>query len=235
MSERFVSREVVQKRLAELEPRILAACERAGRKREEVNIIAVTKYIEVPAIGEVLAAGLTHIGENRVQDGLPKYEAYGETGTWHFIGHLQTNKVKDVIGKFDLFHSLDRLSLAEELNRRAEALGITAQCFLQINVSGEETKFGLDPKDVLAFVQETSNMKHIRIMGLMTMAPFVENAEEVRPVFRGLREWRDRLLSLGIDNLTPNELSMGMSNDFEVAIEEGATYIRVGSVLVSPE
>ncbi|MGO0062050.1 YggS family pyridoxal phosphate-dependent enzyme [Brevibacillus fluminis] len=235
MSERFVSREVVQKRLAELEPRIAAACERAGRKREEVNIIAVTKYIDVPAIGEVLAAGLTHIGENRVQDALPKYEAYGETGTWHFIGHLQTNKVKDVIGKFDRFHSLDRLSLAEELNRRAEALGITAQCFLQINVSGEETKFGLDPKDVLAFVQETSNMKHIRVIGLMTMAPFVENAEDVRPVFRGLREWRDRLLSLGIDNLTPNELSMGMSNDFEVAIEEGATYIRVGSVLVSPE
>lgn len=235
MTDRFVSRDVVRQRMAALEPRIQAACERSGRKREEVKIVAVTKYIDVPAIGEVLAAGLEHIGENRVQDALPKYEAFGQTGTWHFIGHLQTNKVREIIGKFDLIHSLDRLSLAEEINRRAEAAGITVDCLLQINVSGEETKFGLNPKDVLAFVQETSNMKHIRIIGLMTMAPYVEICEDTRPVFRGLREWRDRLLSLGISNLTPHELSMGMSNDFEVAIEEGATFVRVGAVLVSPE
>lgn len=218
-----------------MEPRIQAACDRSGRKREDVHIVAVTKYIDVPAIGEVLEAGLKHIGENRVQDALPKYEAYKDKGVWHFIGHLQTNKVKEVVGKFDYIHSLDRLSLARELDRRAKALNTVVNCFMQINVSGEETKFGLNPNDVLAFVQETSNMKHIRIIGLMTMAPFLENAEEVRPVFRKLREWRDRLLGLGIENLVPHELSMGMSNDFEVAIEEGATFIRVGSVLVRPE
>ncbi len=224
----------VRERLKLIEERIASACERAGRSREEVKIIAVTKYVDTQAIGEILKAGIEHIGENRVQDALPKYQAYGHQGVWHFIGHLQTNKVKDVVGRFTYIHSLDRLSLAQEIEKKAGSLGITVNCFLQINISGEETKFGLNPDDVLAFVQETSNMKHIRITGLMTMAPASDDPEDARPVFRGLKEWQTRLQALKLPHVTVEELSMGMSGDFEVAIEEGATFVRLGSVLVRP-
>ncbi len=228
----MITRELIRERLEEIDRRIRAACERSGRKREEVKIVAVTKYVDTEAIGEILAAGVEHIGENRIQSALPKYERYGDKGTWHFIGHLQTNKVKDVIGRFAYIHSLDRLSLAEEIEKRAAAMDKVISCFLQINVSGEETKFGLDPADVLAFVKETSNMKHIRIVGLMTMAPLVEDPEKARPVFRGLREWQARLQELNLPHVPATELSMGMSGDFEVAIEEGATFVRLGSILV---
>jgi len=228
-------REMLTQRLQQVEDRIQAACRRSGRRREEVKIIAVTKYVDAEAIGDLLSIGIEHIGENRVQDALPKLERYGTEGTWHFIGHLQTNKVKEVVGRFACIHSLDRLSLAEAVNKRAAALDIVVPCLLQINISGEETKFGLNPDDVLAFLAETSNMRHIRIAGLMTMAPHVEDPEEVRQVFRGLREWRERIRELPYENLAVNELSMGMSGDFEVAIEEGATYVRLGSILVKPD
>jgi pyridoxal phosphate enzyme (YggS family) len=233
--DRAIQRERLRERLAQIEKRITAACERSGRKREDVHIVAVTKYVDTDAVGDLLAVGISHIGENRVQDALPKFHTFGHEGTWHFIGHLQTNKVKDVVGRFSYIHSLDRVSLAEAINKRAEALGIVVPCFVQINVSGEETKFGLRPNDVLAFFAETSNMKHIRIVGLMTMAPHVEDPEEARPFFRELREWRERIRQLPYENLAVEELSMGMSGDFEVAIEEGATYIRLGSVLVKDE
>ncbi len=226
--------ELLKERMQTIEKRIQAACDRANRKREEVKIIAVTKYVDAEAIRDLLDAGIEHIGENRVQDGIPKYERCGDRGTWHFIGHLQTNKAKEVVGRFPYIHSLDRLSLAEELNKRGEALNQVVSCFLQLNISGEETKFGLSPNDVLAFLRETSNMKHIKIVGLMTMAPVVENQEEARPVFRGLYEWKDRINEWAFPHAHVEELSMGMSSDFEVAIEEGATYIRLGSVLVKP-
>ncbi|RNB90854.1 YggS family pyridoxal phosphate-dependent enzyme [Brevibacillus nitrificans] len=226
--------ELLKQRMQTIEERIQAACDRANRKREEVKIIAVTKYVDAEAIRDLLDAGIEHIGENRVQDGVPKYEQYGDRGTWHFIGHLQTNKAKEVVGRFPYIHSLDRLSLAEELNKRGEALNQVVFCFLQLNISGEETKFGLSPNDVLAFLRETSNMRHIKIIGLMTMAPVVENTEDARPVFRGLYEWKDRINEWAFPHAHVEELSMGMSSDFEVAIEEGATYIRLGSVLVKP-
>ncbi|WP_139489936.1 YggS family pyridoxal phosphate-dependent enzyme [Brevibacillus dissolubilis] len=226
--------EMIQSKLTDLNQKIEAACARSGRDPQEVKIVAVTKYVDADAVGQILDAGVTHIGENRVQDGVPKYEAHGDKGVWHFIGHLQTNKVKDVVGRFTYIHSLDRLSLAEAINKRAEALDIIVPCFLQINISGEETKFGLDPNDILAFVEACSNMKHIRIAGCMTMAPVVDDPEEARPVFRGLREWQKRLQALNLPNVTVEELSMGMSGDFEVAIEEGATFIRLGSILVKP-
>jgi pyridoxal phosphate enzyme (YggS family) len=231
---RAAEREQLRDRLNRIEERIAAACARANRKREEVKIIAVTKYVDAEAIGDLLEVGVQDIGENRVQDALPKYERYGEQGTWHFIGHLQTNKVKEVVGRFAYIHSLDRMSLAEALNKRGEQLNLVVSCFLQLNISGEETKFGLSPNDVLAFLQETSNMKHIRILGLMTMAPHVENPEETRVVFRGLREWKERINGWNFPHAKIEELSMGMSGDFEVAIEEGATYVRLGSVLVKP-
>lgn len=227
--------EVLKERLEQIEKRIQAACDRSNRKREEVKIIAVTKYVEADTIGNLLAVGVEDIGENRLQDALPKFEKYGDKGIWHFIGHLQTNKAKEVVGRFAYVHSLDRVSLAQELNKRGEMLNQVVSCFLQINISGEETKFGLSPDDVLAFLQETSNMKHIKIVGLMTMAPVVDNQEEARNVFRGLAEWKDRINDRGFPHAEVTELSMGMSSDFEVAIEEGATYIRLGSVLVKPE
>lgn len=227
--------EVLKDRLEQIEKRIQAACDRANRKREEVKIIAVTKYVKADTIGNLLAVGVEDIGENRLQDALPKFEQYGDKGIWHFIGHLQTNKAKEVVGRFAYVHSLDRVSLAQELNKRGEMLNQVVSCFLQINISGEETKFGLSPDDVLAFLRETSNMKHIKIVGLMTMAPVVDNQEEARYVFRGLAEWKKRINDWGFPHAEVTELSMGMSSDFEVAIEEGATYIRLGSVLVKPE
>ena len=227
--------EVLKERLEQIEKRIQAACDRSNRKREEVKIIAVTKYVEADTIGNLLAVGVEDIGENRLQDALPKFEKHGDKGIWHFIGHLQTNKAKEVVGRFAYVHSLDRVSLAQELNKRGEMLNQVVSCFLQINISGEETKFGLSPDDVLAFLQETSNMKHIKIVGLMTMAPVVDNQEEARNVFRGLAEWKERINDRGFPHAKVTELSMGMSSDFEVAIEEGATYIRLGSVLVKPE
>lgn len=225
----------MRSRLNQIEQRIAAACQRSDRKRDEVKIIAVTKYVDASAVGDLLRVGVEHIGENRVQDALPKYESFGTAGTWHFIGHLQTNKVKDIVGRFSYIHSLDRLSLAEALDKCAEALNTVVSCFLQVNISGEQTKFGLSPNDVLAFLAETSNMRHIRIVGLMTMAPHVEHPEEVRRVFRELREWKERINERRLEHARIDELSMGMSGDFEVAIEEGATFIRLGSVLVKPE
>ncbi|USG67575.1 YggS family pyridoxal phosphate-dependent enzyme [Brevibacillus ruminantium] len=227
--------QLLKERLERIEKRIEAACIRSGRNRNDVKIIAVTKYVDGDTIGDLLEIGVKNIGENRVQDALPKHERWGQRGIWHFIGHLQTNKVKEVIGRFTYVHSLDRLSLAEEINKRGQALNIVVPCFLQVNISGEETKFGLSPNDVLAFLRETSNMKHIRIAGLMTMAPHVEDPEEARPVFKGLREWMERINEEQFPHAEITELSMGMSNDFEVAIEEGATYIRLGSVLVKPD
>lgn len=215
-----------------VEARIAAACERSGRRRQEVMLIAVTKYVSLETARAVLDEGVLHIGENRWQDVKPKWEALHDRGTWHFIGHLQTNKVKDIIGKFAYIHSLDRLSLAKELDKQAASSGLHVQCLIQVNVSGEETKYGLRPEDLFDFAAEVNNLKHIHIAGLMTMAPYELEAEATRPVFRGLRELRDRLNEQGILPYAVEHLSMGMSGDFEVAIEEGATMVRLGTVLV---
>ncbi|WP_281888096.1 YggS family pyridoxal phosphate-dependent enzyme [Paenibacillus sp. YYML68] len=222
-------------RIEEVQERVAAACGRAGRSPADVQLIAVTKYVSLESTGQVLDAGLTHIGENRWQDAAPKWEAFGNRGTWHFIGHLQTNKVKDVVGRFAYIHSLDRLSLAKEIEKKASALGIVVPCFLQLNVSGEESKYGMEPEALLPFVKELRSMSSIKVEGLMTMAPYESEPEETRPVFRALREWRDRLNEAAVLDYEVHGLSMGMSNDFEVAIEEGATWVRLGSVLVGKE
>jgi PLP dependent protein len=222
----------LQERLDGIHSRIEAACKRSGRSPEDVTIIAVTKYTTLEVAEEALAAGLRHIGENRWQDVKPKWEAIGERAVWHFIGSLQTNKVKDVVGRFAYIHSLDRSVLAEELERKAAARGETVQCFIQVNVSGEETKHGLPPEELEDFIVRLRDMPHIRVAGLMTMAPYDSEGEASRPVFRRLRELRDEL---NLKQLLPypvKELSMGMSGDFEAAVEEGATYIRLGTVLV---
>lgn len=225
----------LQQRIQQVEDRIAEACRRSGRNRDDVQMIAVTKYVSLESAVQAVHAGLDHVGENRWQDAEPKWKAIGTKAVWHFIGHLQTNKVKDVVGKFAYIHALDRLSLAQELERKAAALGQTVNCFIQVNVSGEETKHGLPPEQLLSFVESIQSFGHLHVMGLMTMAPYEAEPESTRPVFRGLREWRDRLNASGLLPYEVKHLSMGMSNDFEVAIEEGATWIRLGSVLVGKE
>ncbi|TMV46648.1 YggS family pyridoxal phosphate-dependent enzyme [Paenibacillus mesophilus] len=225
----------MQDRIRQVEARIGQACLRSGRKREDVNVIAVTKYVSTETAREAVECGLQHVGENRWQDAQAKWEAIGPDAVWHFIGHLQSNKVKDVVGKFAYIHSLDRLSLAKELDRHAAKLGISVDCFIQVNVSGEETKYGLPPEQLIPFAEQLSAYPNIRIAGLMTMAPYEAEAEATRPVFRGLRELRDRLNESGTLGYSVEHLSMGMSGDFEVAIEEGATWVRLGTVLVGKE
>jgi pyridoxal phosphate enzyme (YggS family) len=215
--------------------RIAAACARAGRSPEEVNVIAVTKYVSPERIREALDAGILHIGESKAQTGVPKWEQLGERGTWHFIGHLQTNKVKQILGKFTYVHSLDRLSLANELEKRGEQAGVVTRCLVQVNISGEESKQGLNPEEVLPFLKEIESYQHIEVVGLMTMAPYVEDPEETRWIFRTLREMRDQLQQEKLANAPLQHLSMGMSNDFEVAVEEGATFVRIGTALVGNE
>ncbi|WP_342421412.1 YggS family pyridoxal phosphate-dependent enzyme [Paenibacillus sp. FSL E2-0178] len=222
----------LQERIAITLERVAQACAVSGRDVSDVKVIAVTKYVPLDTVAAVLDAGLTEIAESRWQDAEPKWNALGHKGIWHFIGHLQTNKVKDVIGKFEYIHSLDRLSLARELHKKADAAGLDVKVFLQVNISGEDTKFGLPPEAVEGFLKDIAPLSRVKVIGLMTMAPHEEDPELTRPVFRGLRELRDSLNQLALTPEPIQELSMGMSNDFEVAIQEGATRVRLGTVLV---
>lgn len=221
----------------EVERRISDACARSGRRREDVEVIAVTKYVTLDRTLETISEGYRHIGENRWQDARAKWEALQGTEdvTWHFIGHLQTNKVKDVLGRFHTIHSLDRWPLAEEIQKKAKQRGIVVPCFVQLNVSGEETKYGLPPAELFAFLERLRSCDAIEVVGLMTMAPHEEEPERTRPVFRELRRLRDEANRSGVYGRAIPHLSMGMSNDFEVAIEEGATWVRLGSVLVGKD
>lgn len=222
----------LQERIAEVEERVARACAASGRDRNDVKVIAVTKYVSLEMVSSVLEAGLEHIAESRWQDAEHKWKVLGDQGTWHFIGHLQTNKVKVVIGKFQYIHSLDRISLAQELHKKAIAADQEVNVFLQVNISGEDTKFGLSPEAVPGFLREIASLDRVKVIGLMTMAPLEGDPELTRPVFRGLRELRDELNQLALTPEPITELSMGMSNDFEVAIQEGATWVRLGTVLV---
>ncbi|USB34514.1 YggS family pyridoxal phosphate-dependent enzyme [Paenibacillus sp. YPG26] len=225
----------LKERIELVNTRIRQACERSGRQPEEINIVAVTKYVSVEATEAVLDQGLVHLGENRLQVAGPKWEQLGGRGTWHFIGHLQTNKVKEVIGKFEYIHSLDRLSLAKELEKKAAAADTFIKVFVQVNISGEESKQGLEPDEVPGFLEEIRKLPHLKVIGLMTMAPFEGDPEDTRPIFRGLRELRDQLNDKSLTDEPLKHLSMGMSNDFEVAVEEGATWLRLGTLLVGKE
>ncbi|WP_096464896.1 YggS family pyridoxal phosphate-dependent enzyme [Aneurinibacillus soli] len=226
----------IEHNLLNVRERIAQACARVKRSPEDVEIVAVTKYVSLATTQAAIEAGIRHLGESRTQDAIPKWNALGaDAAVWHFIGHLQTNKVREMIGRFPYVHSLDRLSLATELNRRGVAAGVTTKCFLQVNISGEESKHGLAPEEAADFLNAVHNLTHLEVIGLMTMAPYTENPEETRPVFQGLRELRDRLQEKNIPNAPLAHLSMGMSNDYEIAVEEGATFIRLGSTLVGDE
>ncbi len=215
----------------EVEARIQAACERAGRKREEVTLIAVSKTKPVQMLQEAYDLGNRIFGENKVQEIVDKYDALPADISWHMIGHLQRNKVKYIIDKVTLIHSVDSLRLAETIEKEAAKKGVTADILIEVNVAKEDTKYGVMPEDAARLVSQISVMPHIRIKGLMTIAPFVTNPEENRIYFQRLRNLAVDIGENKSDNVTMSVLSMGMTNDYEIAIEEGATMIRVGTGL----
>jgi len=218
---------------------ITASAKKSGRDPSEIKLIGVTKTVDVLRISELLASGVTDIGENRVQDFLPKYDYFQKNfkelenrpNEWHFIGHLQRNKVKFIADKVDLIHSVDSLPLAVEINRRGEQVGKIVNILAEINISGEPSKYGIPPDDILEFIENLANMQFVRLTGLMCMAPFVENPEENRVFFSKMRKISVDIQNKCIYHTKLISLSMGMSNDFSVAIEEGATMVRIGTAL----
>lgn len=215
--------------LAAILARIDSVAEKHGRKAGEVRLVAVSKTNPPEAIREVFEAGQRAFGESRVQEALPKLDALPPEIEWHFIGHLQTNKIRKVVDQFALFHGVDNQNLALQMNRIAGEIGVTASVLLEVNVSGEESKFGFDPKTLSAALEALLPLPFLRIQGLMTMAPYSDDPESARPFFAKLRELRDRL-AVETGNPLP-QLSMGMSGDFEQGIAEGATIVRVGSAI----
>lgn len=204
-------------------------CRDSNRQEEKITIVGVTKYVDGPVAEQLVVEGITHLGENRLEKLRDKQEIItDESIKWHFIGSLQTRKVKDVIPHIDYLHSLDRLSLAVEIQKRATK---TLPCFLQVKTSYEESKQGVHVDEVLDLVKELKDFDKISIIGLMTMAPLTENKEEIRDCFKKLRHLSQEVQGLNQSNAPCTELSMGMSGDFQIAIEEGATYLRLGSIL----
>ena len=220
---------MLKDQLQEVEKRIQAACDRAGRKREEVTMIAVSKTKPVETLQEAYDLGVRIFGENKVQELTAKYEALPKDIHWHMIGHLQTNKVKYIIDKAELIHSVDSLKLAETIEKEAAKHDLIADILVEVNVAEEESKFGMKMEEVIPFVEKVSAFPHVRVRGLMTIAPFVEDPEENRSIFADLHKLYIDIKKKNHDNDTVSVLSMGMTNDYEVAIEEGATMVRVGT------
>ena len=211
--------------------RIDAAAQRAGRAAGEVELLASTKGRSVAEIGEALAAGVRLIGENRVQEAARKFPALRGRASMHMIGHLQRNKVAEALRLFDLIHSVDSLRLAEEIEREAEKAGRVVSVLAEVNVSAEESKFGLRPGELRVFLDAVGRLGHLRVEGLMTMAPFSADPEASRPFFRRLRELAAAAARTETSTVRMRHLSMGMTQDFETAVEEGATIVRVGTAI----
>lgn len=211
--------------------RIAAAAARAGRDPSEVTLVAVTKNVDAGRVALAAKAGVSDFGENRVQEAAEKIPLVDADVAWHFVGHLQRNKARDVVELFSLIHSLDSMKLAHELNRRCEMADSSTDLLLQVNISGEETKFGVPPEMAKDFLLEVARYERLRVRGLMTIAPYSDDPEDARPWFSQARQLMGELGRLSISNVRMDELSMGMSGDYEVAIEEGATIIRVGTAI----
>ena len=211
--------------------RMEVACSRCGRDPRSVRLMAVSKTVAPERIRQALDAGVTLLGENYVQEAREKIPAIGHVAEWHMIGHLQTNKVKYVVNLFDWIHSVDRLELARELDKRAGQNNRRLNVLIEVNVSGEESKSGIEATQALELVRQVSLLPHINLCGLMTMPPYSDNPENSRPYFQALRKLRDDISAADIPGIRMDELSMGMTDDFEVAIEEGATIIRVGRAI----
>ncbi|WP_100011036.1 YggS family pyridoxal phosphate-dependent enzyme [Lentibacillus sediminis] len=216
--------------LEQIRHHIREACEKSGRNPDDITLIGVTKYVTIERTEEIIQAGVENLGENRLEGFLEKYQHFTDRVNWHFIGTLQSRKVKDVINQIDMLHSLDRNSLAKEINKRVNE---QLDCFIQVNVSGEVSKHGLDPEEVVPFVEEMAAYENVRIIGLMTMAPHINDELRLREIFRTLAKLRDEVSSMQLSHAPCAYLSMGMSNDYRIAIEEGATHVRIGSSLTN--
>jgi pyridoxal phosphate enzyme (YggS family) len=215
--------------------KISRACARAGRSSSEITLLAVGKTFPSPAVREAVEAGVADIGENYVQELLSKRrDLSGSDVRWHFIGHLQSNKVKNVAPWIHMIHAVDSTALAIEIDRRAAKAGRVIECLLEVNTTGEHTKFGVAPGEVTALVRSLASCDNISLGGLMTIGPFLPDPEGSRPMFRQLRELKDEIISLAQANVTMRHLSMGMTGDFEVAIDEGATLVRIGTGVFGP-
>ncbi|MDM5213463.1 YggS family pyridoxal phosphate-dependent enzyme [Peribacillus sp. NJ4] len=215
--------------LKNIEEKINIACENSGRDRKDIKLIAVTKYVSVERANEALEAGIIDLGENRDEGLLNKYEVLKDKPHWHYIGSMQTRKVKNVIDKISYIHSLDRISLAEEIQKRANE---PINCLVQVNVSGEESKHGLNSEATMDFIKGLAVFDKVNVAGLMTMAPLTDDEQVLRECFRKLKGIQVEIQNAGLKHAPCTELSMGMSNDFMIAIEEGATMIRIGTALV---
>lgn len=220
---------MLKENYSQVEKNIAMACQRAGRNREEVLLISVSKTKPLEMIEEAIALGYSVFGENKVQELTDKYEHVSKPVDWHLIGHLQTNKVKYIVDKACMIHSVDTVKLAETIQKEAAKKDVICNILIEVNVACEDTKFGLKIDEVEDFIMKIKDFPNIKICGLMTIAPFVANAEENRIHFRALRQLLLDINSKNIDNVNMNVLSMGMTNDYQVAIEEGATMIRVGT------
>ncbi|MBI4417748.1 MAG: YggS family pyridoxal phosphate-dependent enzyme [Ignavibacteriales bacterium] len=220
---------MIAQNIEQLKRRVAEACARVGRDAEDVRIVAVSKTFGVELIKKAFEAGLVDFGENYVQELREKMERLsGKPVRWHFIGHLQTNKVKYIINSVRLIHTLDSVRLAEELQKRATG---PVDVLVEVHTTDEATKTGVDPRDVVPLVREVVRLQNVRICGLMTMGPFSDTPEDSRPSFRMLRELRAKVESENIPNVRMQHLSMGMTHDFEVAVEEGATILRIGTAI----
>lgn len=220
---------MVAENYRDVEQKVCEACARSERNRSEVTLIAVSKTKPVEMIREAMEAGADVFGENKVQELCDKYEVLPDGIHWHLIGHLQRNKVKYVVGKAELIHSVDSLRLAEEISKESVKKGVQTDILIEVNVAEEESKFGVTVADAEMLIRQIAPLPNIHIRGLMTIAPYVENPEENRPVFRILKKLAVDIKMKNIDNVTMDVLSMGMTGDYQVAIEEGATMVRVGT------
>ena len=227
---------MISENLSQIKQRIIEAAKRAGRDPSGVRLLAVTKEQSDVTVAKGIQAGMTLLGENKVQEASGKIEAFGRKNglEWHFIGRLQKNKVKFIFDLFDLIHSVDSLALAEAIHKKAQKIGSCMPILLQVNISGEKSKLGIDPLDLPREIRKFAKLEGVKISGLMTIPPFDRDPETSRPYYARLRELRDTCSSLNIPRICLDELSMGMSNDYEVAIEEGATLVRVGTGLFGP-
>jgi pyridoxal phosphate enzyme (YggS family) len=211
--------------------RIADAAKRAGRDPDSVRLVVVTKAVDRERINEAVAAGATILGENRVQEAREKIEKLGSVASWHLIGHLQANKARHAVKLFDLIHSVDNRELAAEIDKQAARIGKVQNVLIEVNIAGEASKAGMAVKNAPALVREIAKHRNITVRGLMTIPPFSEKPEDSRPYFCVLRELAESIARENIPNAAMRELSMGMSNDFEVAVEEGATLVRVGTAI----
>jgi hypothetical protein len=221
----------IAENLLQIKERMAEAAVRSGRTPESVKLVGVTKTVDVERIKQAVSAGLQILGENYVQEARDKIKEVGGEASWHFVGRLQTNKAKYAVKLFDMIQTVDSFKLANELNRRAQPLGRTIPIIIQVNLASEVSKGGVEPSECISLIKQISNLANLQIRGLMTMPPFFYQPEKARPYFAQLRELSQKIAEAQLPGVEMSELSMGMSGDFETAIEEGATLVRVGTAI----